>query len=221
METYEKNGKSIPYIIIKKRIKKTYFRVLENHVRITTNLYTTKKQLIHYLDKIFDQLYGQLEKHQTNQLTDHEIILWGIKYNLEVSKGKFQYQQIDQTVFVQTQLTDFNKIKQQIYLHEIKDRYQTLKPQINQVISQKGLIELPFKFKFLKSKYGSYHRHHQEITLNTFLATLDEIFLIYVIYHEYAHALVFNHSKDFYNLLDEFMPNHRLYQKDLKRIAII
>jgi predicted metal-dependent hydrolase len=42
-----------------------------------------------------------------------------------------------------------------------------------------------------------------------------------VIYHEYAHAIVFNHSKDFYNLLGEFMPNHRLYQKDLKRIAII
>ena len=92
---------------------------------------------------------------------------------------------------------------------------------IEETISRKGLSILPVKLKYLKSKFGSYHRKNNEITLNTFLARLDKIFLVYVIYHEYAHALVFNHSKDFYHLLSEFMPNHKVYQKDLKKIAII
>jgi len=221
METFDKNGKSIPYIIIKKKIKRTYFRVKENHIQITTNTYTTKKQVFSYLDQIFDQLYHQLEKQKTNQLSDHEIKLWGHQYQLSIDEGKFSYSIENQTVFLHTKLKDFQKIKHLIYLHEVKRKYELIKYDINSVISRSGLKELPIKYKFLKSKFGSYHKGHREITLNTFLATLDEIYLIYVIYHEYAHALIFNHSKDFYNLLDEFMPNHRLYQKDLKRIAII
>jgi predicted metal-dependent hydrolase len=221
METFEKNGKSIPYVIIKKKIKRSYFRVKENHIQITTNTYTTKKLVFSYLDKIFDQLYDQLEKQQLNQLSDHEIKLWGSSYQLVIGEGKFSYQIENQTLLVHTKFKDFNKIKHLIYLHEIKHQYEQIKQEINDVISTKGLKELPINYKFLKSKFGSYHRGHREITLNTFLATLDEIYLIYVIYHEYAHALIFNHSKDFYNLLDEFMPNHRLYQKDLKKIAII
>jgi predicted metal-dependent hydrolase len=221
MEKFEKEGKSISYIIIKKKIKRTYFRVKDDHIQITTNTYTTKKLVTSYLNKIFDQLYDQLEKHQLNQLSDQEIKLWGTKYQLVITYGNFSYHIENLTVFVKTRLTDNQKIKHLIYLHETKRKYQLLKDDIKNVISKRGLLELPFKFKFLKSKFGSYHRSHREITLNTFLASQDEIYLIYVIYHEYAHALVFNHSKDFYNLLGEFMPNHRIHQKDLKRIAII
>jgi predicted metal-dependent hydrolase len=220
MDTFEKEGKSIPYVIIKKKIKRSYFRVKDDHISITTNLYTTKKQIVSYLDKIFNQLYDQLERHKTNQLSQNEIMLWGNRYHLEVTDGRFRYHVKDQTVYVQTKLKDTQKIRHLIYLHEMKQKYEVIKHEINQVIASKGLLELPIKYKFLKSKFGSYHRNHQEITLNTFLASQHEIYLIYVIYHEYAHALVFNHSKDFYNLLGEFMPNHRLYQKDLKKIAI-
>ena len=103
----------------------------------------------------------------------------------------------------------------------MKNKLLNIQDKINQKISTKGLKPCPFKLKYLKSKFGSYHRKNKEITLNTFLARLNPIYLEYVIYHEYAHAIVFNHSKDFYNLLSEFMPNHRVYQKDLKRMAII
>jgi len=104
---------------------------------------------------------------------------------------------------------------------ELEKKIALIKPEFEAIIARKGLRLIPIKLKYLKSKFGSYHRKNKEITLNTFLARLNPIYLSYVIYHEYAHAIVFNHSKDFYNLLGEFMPNHRVYQKDLKKIAII
>jgi predicted metal-dependent hydrolase len=152
---------------------------------------------------------------------DDEIMLWGNKFELEISHGRFNYQISDDNISVTSTKVDINLIKKRIYLNEIEKSLKTLNDEINQTILKKGIKPLPFKFKYLKSKFGSYHRKNKEITLNTFLARLDPVYLKYVIYHEYAHAIVFNHSKDFYNLLGEFMPNHRLYQKDLKRIAII
>ena len=95
-----------------------------------------------------------------------------------------------------------------------------LSSKVKEVIGTVGLSLLPTKIKYLRSKFGSYHKKNHEITLNSFLARLNPIYLEYVIYHEYAHVLIFNHSKDFYNLLDKLMPYHRLYQKDLKKIAI-
>ena len=47
------------------------------------------------------------------------------------------------------------------------------------------------------------------------------IYLEYVLYHEYAHKIVFNHSKDFYDILDSWMTGHKNIQKALKKMAII
>jgi predicted metal-dependent hydrolase len=220
MESYTKNGKTILYEVIKKKNKNTYFRIHEDHLRVTTNRYATKGQITRFIDLKFDQFYEKIY-HSKRVEKSNQLTLWGIPYTIVLSAGKFTYSITDEQIFIQTKLTDLRKIKEQVYQAELIKKIKTLEPMIFETVSKQGLPLLPIKLKYLKSKFGSYHRKNNEITLNTFLARLDPIFLIYVIYHEYAHALVFNHSKEFYNLLGEFMPNHKLYQKDLKKIAII
>ncbi len=220
METFKKNGKMIPYEIHKKNIKNTYFRIKDGYLKVTTSPFSKKRTILTYIDLKFDQIYAKLEKMKQEE-PDDEIMLWGNKFELKISHGRFNYQISDDNISVTSTKVDINLIKKRIYLNEIGKGLKTLNDEIYQTILKKGIKPLPFKLKYLKSKFGSYHRKNKEITLNTFLARLDPVYLKYVIYHEYAHAIVFNHSKDFYNLLGEFMPNHRLYQKDLKRIAII
>jgi predicted metal-dependent hydrolase len=220
METYTKNGRSIPYEIIKKKNRNTYFRIHEDHLRVTTNRYAKKEQIIRFIDLKFDQFYEKL--YQIKRIeSDDQLTLWGKPYQIVLFEGKFSYVIQDEQILIHSKWTDLKKIKAQVYQSELSMEIKNIEPMILETISKKGLSLVPVKLKYLKSKFGSYHRKNNEITLNTFLARLDKIFLIYVIYHEYAHALVFNHSKDFYHLLGEFMPNHKLYQKDLKKIAII
>jgi predicted metal-dependent hydrolase len=220
MEAYTKNGKTILYEVIKKKNKNTYFRIHEDHLRVTTNRYATKVQINKFIDLKFDQFYEKIYHSKRVEKSD-QLTLWGIPYTIVLTAGKFTYSITGEQIFIQTKLTDLRKIKEQVYQAELLKKIKTLEPMILETVSKQGLFLLPIKLKYLKSKFGSYHRKNNEITLNTFLARLDPIFLIYVIYHEYAHALVFNHSKEFYYLLGEFMPNHKLYQKDLKKIAII
>lgn len=220
MDSYQKGDLSIKYHIIHKKMKNTYFRIKDDYVQITTNMYTSKKQILLYLDEKFEKFYLALKKHSQKE-SDSHITLWGTTYHFIVHEGRFSYEIHDDTLIVYTNKKEIIHIKKTIYQHEMLKKIKEIHPQIVQVIRSRGLYQLPIKLKYLKSKFGSYHRKHHEITLNTFLATLPDIYLTYVIYHEYAHAIVFNHSKDFYNLLSELMPNHRIYQKDLKKIAII
>ena len=58
------------------------------------------------------------------------------------------------------------------------------------------------------------------VRVNIVLAKAEINYLYYVIMHEYAHTKVFNHSKDFYNLLEKLMPNYKYYDKNIKKLSI-
>lgn len=219
IEYYIKNQTSIPYEIQYKKNKYTYFRVRDGRLIVTTNKKTTKQQIHHFIDQKFDQIYKHINLQLTSNL-EHEIKLWGKTYGLNISQGRFKYFIEDQMVYVSSMLKDYHAIKKRIYLYELEDKLESIKEEIELNLAKNNLETVPYKLKYLKSKFGSYHRKHHEITLNTFLSTLDPIYLKYVLYHEYAHVRVFNHSKAFYQQLTELMPDHRIYQKDLKKIAI-
>jgi len=219
MQTFEKNGKILPYQIIIKRNKNSYFRIRNGMLVVTTNRLTSKRTILSYIELKFDQFYEQLTK-DNHQEHSNEIMLWGQKYELSIESGRFAYVIDSNKVHVYTQLTDMDVIKKRIYLAELKKALIDMLPPVETLIQSFGITPKPIKLKYLKSKYGSYHRKHMEITLNTFLARLNPVFTEYVLYHEYAHAKVFDHSKHFYNLLGEFMPKHKEYQKALKTYVI-
>ncbi|MDX9691981.1 MAG: DUF45 domain-containing protein [Acholeplasmataceae bacterium] len=220
MDTYQKKDKTLCYQIVYKKIKNTYFRVKDDCVVITTNRLVSKKQILLYLEEKFDKFHHIITNQRVLD-SNHHIQLWGKTYDLHVHHGRFAYVIDELKVSVTSMSENIKDIKKRIYQQEMNKRLVSIHEDVIFHIKYKGINQLPIKLKYLKSKFGSYHRKHHEITLNTFLATLDEIYLYYVLFHEYAHVIVFNHSKDFYNLLGEFMPNHRIYQKDLKKIAII
>jgi len=220
MKTYKKNGKSIKYLIERKKIKNAYFKIKEDYISITSNSEFSETKLLNFLDLKFDTFKKKLDMSKAMQKKT-EIFLWGTKHNIEYQRGTFDYYIFEGTVYVTSKLDDHSKIKQQIYKKEMEKELSLILPDIEKTVASKMIKPVPIKLKFLRSKFGSYHSKNKEITLNTFLATLKPISLKYVVYHEYAHVLVFNHSKSFYEVLKEFMPKHRIYQKELKLIVII
>jgi len=215
MQIYEKNGKQIKYKIIFKYNKNTYFRIKEDYVLITTSKYM-KHMIPKYLDAQFDKLLLKLNAFKTE---DDSIIKLNNKiYNVFFSTGEFTYTKLKDEIYITG--SDIVSAKKRLYLMTLKKMVEEIHPKVLKIIKNNNLEALPIKYKFLKSKFGSYHRKHDEITLNTFLATLDSIYLEYVLLHEYAHKLVFNHSKDFYDILDTWMVGHKNIQKGLKKMVI-
>lgn len=216
MEILVKDGKTIKYQVIVKKNKHTYLRVKNGYIEISTNRYM-KRFAKQYIEKQFDKLYDKLQQMNT-QKDNSKITLWGKTYHLLYNEGLFSYTKLKDLIILSDQ--DIESGIKKIYLSEIKEKMIMIHPIVLNTIKSHGLKALPIRYKYLKSKFGSYHRKHDEITLNTYLAQLDPIYLTYVLYHEYAHKIVFNHSKDFYDILDTWMPGHKNIQKSLKKMVI-
>ncbi|RJX24997.1 MAG: DUF45 domain-containing protein [Acholeplasma sp.] len=219
MRYFIKDGKKLAYQVIRKRNKHTYFRIKEGILYVTAHPLSTYQAIESFIDQKFDLFYQKSNESLTKE-NDQVIQLWGITYPLILEKGRFKVEIIDDKVCVKSLSEDIILIKKRIYHHVMEKALEETHSRIIPIIKTVGLSPIPIKIKYLKSKYGSYHRKHHEITMNSFLVRLDPIYLTYVLFHEYAHAKVFNHSKAFYEVLDHLMPGHKQYQKDLKKWTI-
>ena len=74
------------------------------------------------------------------------------------------------------------------------------------------------KIRKMKGKWGVCNITNNIITLNLELIKYDVKYLEYVIYHELCHLKHPNHSKDFWNLVEEYVPNYKLLKKEMKNV---
>lgn len=103
--------------------------------------------------------------------------------------------------------------------HIEKEDIQKLEIVVKKYIEKytKLLKETPNKVRIKDIKYawGSCSSN-RNITINQKLANKKEEVIEYVVLHEMCHLKYMNHSKDFWNLLENHMPEYKKYRKILK-----
>ncbi len=75
-------------------------------------------------------------------------------------------------------------------------------------------------FKYLKSRWGSYNRQKNLITLNLALCKLPEKYISYIAAHEVTHIFVHNHSDDFYKFGEKIFKDFLKTDRELNKIRI-
>ena len=65
------------------------------------------------------------------------------------------------------------------------------------------------KVRDMKSRWGSCTPAKQSITLNRKLIHYPLEFIEYVILHEFVHFIQPNHSKAFYHIIENYMPDYK------------
>lgn len=204
-ESYVKDNNEIKYLIKYKKIKHIYFRFKDNILEISANEKLSKNDVIHALDVNFDKIIKLRSKKQT-RIKVEKYQLWG--------------KTIEEDAFFNG-LKPNEKLMHEIYIKETIQMIDTLSNRLSEDLNVLGLKPVKIIVKPLKTKYGSCHIVKRVITINSFLAKLDPIYLYYVLLHEYAHLLVANHQSAFYQKLDLVMKNHKLVQKNLRKHTIM
>lgn len=74
------------------------------------------------------------------------------------------------------------------------------------------------KIRKMKGKWGVCNITNKTITLNLELIKLNPKYLIYVIYHELCHLKHPNHSKDFWALVEKYVPDYKQIKKEMKNV---
>lgn len=86
----------------------------------------------------------------------------------------------------------------------------------------KNTMELDFnevRFRCAKSRWGSCSSKGI-ITFNPYMMKLNHEMIDYIIVHELAHLREMNHSKAFYRLVEEYFPNYKAVQKEIKDLSV-
>jgi predicted metal-dependent hydrolase len=79
-----------------------------------------------------------------------------------------------------------------------------------------GIFPPPFKVKYQKRRWGSCSANNVlRINFQLMMAPPEQ--LEYVVVHELCHVKEKNHSKNFWALVEEFMPDYRVHREGLKK----
>ncbi|EGQ79364.1 zinc metalloprotease [Fusobacterium animalis ATCC 51191] len=73
-----------------------------------------------------------------------------------------------------------------------------------------------YQIKKLSSAWGIYHKRENYISFNFDLIEKDIKCIEYVVLHELCHIFYMNHQKDFWTLVEKYMPDYRIRRKNLK-----
>lgn len=101
-------------------------------------------------------------------------------------------------------------------IYELKKKsYEILPQKVKYFSDLTGLVPLEIKITGAKKRFGSCSSRNS-ICFSYLLMQYPEECIDYVVLHELAHIRYHNHSKDFYGLIEKYMPDYKERVKILK-----
>ena len=110
--------------------------------------------------------------------------------------------------------------KQYFTEDEVKEQIHDLCNKAFPYYEKRGIKYPEIKFRKMVSRWGSCHFQKGILTFNTNLMYAPTECIEYVVWHEFTHFLLPNHSSKFYDELAKVYPNWKECRKKLKEISI-
>lgn len=207
---YVIDGKEYEVKIIKKNNKNTYLRVKEDlTIQVTTSYLTTKKYIKKLLDNNTNSIRRMINLRIEEKERNKKFYYLGNIYDIiikEVDKLEIKENTI---------ITKDDKQLLKWYNQQIKDIF-TQRLKYNYNLFEENIPYPTLKIRTMKSRWGVCNRKNISVTLNSKLIEYDITKLDYVIIHELSHFVHFDHSKNFWNLVNKYCPEYKKIKKELK-----
>ena len=199
---YKVNDKEYEVVINHKRVKNVIVRFKDDKFVVSCPYYTSKLLVVPLLDKHAEKLIKRSSK--PSPINENGIYLFG-QFNelsypgaLHLGDKEISYKDNDDLI---------NKLKP-IFKGYIEQRVRYYEKLMN-VESYKVRVQK------MKTRFGSNSKHTKTLNFSMSLIHFDPEVIDSVVVHELAHILVFNHSKQFYDVVYRYCPEYPKYRKML------
>ena len=206
-DEYIYNDKKYNIEIVRKNNKNTYLRVRDNKIIVSTNYFTTKKQIIKLIEDNTAFINKALDK-SIKKKEDDTFKLFGKCY--DIIYGPFNTEINNDKIYTKDEKTFnkyFTKYIRNIYSERLDYWYN---------IFEENIPYPNLKIRKMTSRWGVCNIKNHNVTLNLELSKYDISALDYVIVHELSHFIHHNHSKDFWLLVGKYYPNYKDIRKMLR-----
>ncbi len=146
------------------------------------------------------------------QIKNGKII---VKAPKRISKKEIEKIIEQKSEWIKKTIEKENKKQKKKELYTKEEFKEIIEKNANELIQETGVRPNKITIKQIKYAWGSCSSK-KNITLNLELIKYSQQAIRYVILHELCHLKYMNHSKDFWNLVEKYMPNYKQIKKEFK-----
>ena len=211
------------YTVTKKKIKNFIIRIYPDlRIAVSVPLHASNKDIENFIQSKKEWIETTLEKikiikENKSNLKENSIKILGKEIDKKIIESDLERIRLtDTSIYIYSKNIDNTKIEKKL----LEWKLEKLK-----VILDKYLIKYTkllnrninyYQIKKLSSAWGIYHKKENYISFNSDLIEKDIECIEYVVLHELCHIFYMNHQKDFWALVEKYMPDYKVRRKNLK-----
>ena len=206
----------ITYTLVTKQVKNINMRISsKGEVVVSANPFVPMDKIDDFVSSkvswIVKHQKSMQERSQKSMIDDKHIILFGNSLKIRKTTGKYNHVSYDKdTLYVQCrEQADPEKVIRQFLDKLCRDVFPDIATLTFRSLSDYHLEFPDVKIRDMKSRWGSCTPAKNSITLNRKLIHYPFEFIEYVVLHEFVHFIQPNHSKAFYNIIENYMPDYK------------
>ena len=206
----------ITYTLVTKQVKNINMRISsKGEVVVSANPFVPMDKIDDFVSSkvswIVKHQKSMQERSQKSMIDDKHIVLFGNSLKIRKTTGKYNHVSYDKdTLYVQCrEQADPEKVIRQFLDKLCRDVFLDIATLTFRSLSDYHLEFPDVKIRDMKSRWGSCTPAKNSITLNRKLIHYPFEFIAYVVLHEFVHFIQPNHSKAFYNIIENYMPDYK------------
>ena len=206
----------ITYTLVTKQVKNINMRISsKGEVVVSANPFVPMDKIDDFVSSkvswIVKHQKSMQERSQKSMIDDKHIVLFGNSLKIRKTTGKYNHVSYDKdTLYVQCrEQADPEKVIRQFLDKLCRDVFLDIATLTFRSLSNYHLEFPDVKIRDMKSRWGSCTPAKNSITLNRKLIHYPLEFIEYVVLHEFVHFIQPNHSKAFYNIIENYMPDYK------------
>lgn len=227
------NGRLIEYNLTRKRVKNINLRIKPD---LSINVSANPRVSINFIEEFMfsrtEFILKTLEKYEKLKLIvpkkkqyidDEEFLFLGKGLKIRLIQGENNVT-IDET-YIKLSVKDIydvelkSKILNEFFKLKCMEKIEQISRSVYPYFEKLGVAYPNIKFRKMKSQWGSCNAKKGVLTFNTLLIHTPLSCIEYVVVHELSHFLVFDHSKKFYETVENVIPDWKLRKKLLNTYA--
>ena len=213
----------VKYTVTKKKIKNFIIRIYPDlRIAISVPLYASSKDIENFIQGKKEWIEITLNKikiakENKNNLKENIIRILSKKIEKKIIESDLERIRLtDTSIYIYSKDIDNAKIEKKLLEWKVEKLKVILDEYLEKYTKLLNTNINYYQIKKISSAWGIYHKKENYITFNFDLIEKDIECIEYVVLHELCHIFYMNHQKNFWTLVEKYMPDYKIRRKNLK-----
>lgn len=212
-----KNKKyGIEYTVLRKNVKNVNMRIQDGgQIVISANPYVPLDVIDRFVDDkiswVLEKQKEQVEKMDSRTVSEDEVFYFGKKLKLQINDSPYERITInDDSIVVSAKTKErANRILEKELDRQLQNEIENMVDIYLDKLRDYRLERPEIRYRKMSRRWGSCEPARVRLTFNKNLMIAPKPFIEYVVLHELVHMIQPNHSKAFYNVISNHMPDYK------------